>query len=96
MFLSMYHFDGDPAVLVPAYDRFMAASYPADNLLPHVCVVGDGALTIYDACPSREVFENFSQSEQFLAAIAAAGLPRPRITAGGEVHSARTSDAVRS
>jgi hypothetical protein len=96
MFLSTYDFDGDPATLLPAYDRFIAASHRADALLLHVCVVREGGITIYDACPSREVFEDFSQSAQFAEAIAAAGLPRPRTTPRGEVHLAHLSQAVKS
>jgi hypothetical protein len=94
MFLSAYHFDGPPARLVPAYQRFQAA-YPPESLELHVCVTRDGGLTIYDACPSRAVFEQFHHSADFEAAIASAGLPTPRVEPLGEVHTVRTREGMR-
>lgn len=96
MFLSTYDFDGDPAELLPAYDRFMAASYPPGALLLHVCVVRDDGITVLDACPSRQVFEDFAASAEFADAVTRAGLPHPRVTPRGEVHSACLREAVHS
>jgi hypothetical protein len=95
MFLSAYHFDGDPVTLVPAYDVF-ASTFPPDAFTLHVCVVTAIGITVYDACPSRDVFEEFSQSAAFRSAVAAAQLPPPRIEALGEVHQAvARSEVVR-
>jgi hypothetical protein len=86
MFLSAYHFDGDPAVLIPAYEALMSG-FPPDAVELHACVVTERGITIYDGCPSREVFEEFSRGG-FQSAVVAAGLPDPRIEPLGEVHNA--------
>jgi hypothetical protein len=93
MFLAAYHFDGTPAELVGAYERLMGA-FPPDSLDLHVCVIRDGGLSIYDACPSASVFADFSASEQFAGAVRAAGLPAPRVEPLGEVHAARMREGV--
>jgi hypothetical protein len=88
MFLGSYDFDGDPAGLLPAYERLLA-QYPPDGLDLHVCVIREGGITVYDACPSRADFDGFLASGEFHAAVAAAGLPVPRVSGLGEVHRAR-------
>jgi hypothetical protein len=40
------------------------------------------------------VFEGFSGSDDFLGAIAAAGLPAPRVELLGDVHAARLREAM--
>lgn len=87
MFLGAYHFDGQPAELVAAYDRLLA-SFPPDALILHVCTITAMGITVFDACPTRPVFEVFSSSPDTLAAFAAAGLPVPRVEPLGEVHNA--------
>lgn len=93
MFLSAFHYDGDPARLVPAYDT-MREGFPEDAFELHVCVVTSTGITVFDACPSREVFEEFSRSPQFLDAAAAAGLPASRIEPLGEIHYAVAGTSV--
>jgi hypothetical protein len=88
MFLSAYHFDGDPAELAKAHDR-LAASFPPGALELHLCVLREHGIVVYDACPSRADFVAFSQSAEFLGALDAAGLPRPRIEPLGELHDVR-------
>ena len=91
MFLGRYDYVGDTADLRTAYDAFVAG-IPGESLPFHCCVeTGDG-LAILDCCPSREVFEAFSTSEDVLAAMRAAGLPTPVVTPIGEVHVARAGD----
>jgi hypothetical protein len=85
MFLGSYDFDGDPAALLAAYDELMRGQ-PAAAVQLHVCVEREGGITVFDACPSQAVFEQFSRSEQFLSAAEAAGLPSPRVTPLGDVH----------
>jgi len=87
MFLGSYHFDGELDVLVPAYQRLLAG-YPPDSIELHVCVRRDGGLSVFDACPTADVFHEFSRSVEFRAAIEAAGLPVPRVEALGEVQAA--------
>ena len=89
MHLGIYEFDGTPDDLIPAYDRLMK-SIPEGNTAWHLCAVRADGITIYDTCPSQAVFESFSTSPGFQAAIAAAGLPEPRIT-GRAVHAARAA-----
>lgn len=84
MFLAAYHFDGDPDALLGGY-RSMVAGFPPGALELHVCVATDSGLTVYDACPSREVFEAFSRGADLAGAVASAGLPAPRVEPLGEV-----------
>ena len=95
MYLGVYHFDGSPADLLPGYERLMA-SFPPDQIDLHVCVVRDGGLSIYDACPSAAVFASFSAGPEFAAAVAGAGLPAPRIEGLGDVHAAHVRPAVQT
>ncbi|HEX8864234.1 MAG TPA: hypothetical protein VF821_01140 [Lentzea sp.] len=83
VFLSVYHFDGDPSALLPGYDSMVAALQP-DGV--HACVVRPDGISVYDACPTREEFLAFSTGDTFRTALASAGLPEPRIQALGEVH----------
>lgn len=96
MYLTAYRFAGDPAELLRGHDRLLAA-IPAENVDLHLVVVGDAGITVLDACPSRAVFEEFSTSPGFRAALADAGLPAPRIEPLGDVvgSSLRSSDVVR-
>lgn len=93
MFLGAYQVDGDPARLVPAYDA-LRRGLPAEQFELHVCVVTTVGITVYDACPDREVFDGFSVGPEFGAAVAAAGLPAPRIEPLGEVHDAVVAKSV--
>jgi len=92
MFLGSYRFEGDPAELVPAYDR-LVAQLPEESISLHVCVVDEGGLTVFDACPTREVFLAFSAGPDFTTAVAGAGLPPAAVTPLGEVHHARVDRA---
>ena len=85
MFLGVYRFAGDPDELVPAYDRLLA-SIPAGMVELQLCVVTADGISVFDACPSREVFDEFSTSDGFAAAVEAAGLPGPTVEPLGEVH----------
>lgn len=93
MFLGAYHFAGDPTELVAAHDR-LTAQFPPGALDLHVCVARDDSIVVFDACPSREVFDDFSRSADFLGAVAAAGLPTPRVEPLGDVHSAELKAPV--
>ena len=76
MYLGAVHFDGDPRELLPAYGR-MLEKFGLETLDVHLCITRDGGLTVFDACPTKEIYEEFTRSETFLGAIAAA-LGRPR------------------
>jgi hypothetical protein len=88
MFLGAYHFDGQPDELLDSYDRLLA-SFPPDAIDLHVCVVYDGGLTVFDACPSAAVFAAFSSGPELAGAVQAAGLPSPRVEPIGDVHAVR-------
>jgi hypothetical protein len=88
MFLGSYAFEGDPAKLLPAYER-MLAQLPEADIGLHVCVVREHGLLVLDSCPSRAVFDAFTASAGFAAAVADAGLPHPRVVHLGEVHHAQ-------
>ena len=89
MFLGVYHFDGDPAALLAGYDRLLA-QFPPNAFDLHACVVRSEGISVYDACPDRPTFEQFSGSPEFHATIRSVGLPSPRVEQLGEVHAART------
>jgi hypothetical protein len=91
--LAAHHFDGDRDELLAGYDR-LVASYPPEILDLNVCIVREGGISVFDSCPSREVFVEFSQSPEFAQAVAAAGLPRPRIEAIGEIHATHVRESL--
>ena len=93
MFLGRYDYDGDPSELAAAYDRMMA-DIPGEAVPFHACVTHAEGLSVFDCCPSREVFEQFSTSPEFLGMMQTANLPAPRITLIGDVHVAGTGDRL--
>jgi len=94
MYLGAAYFDGDPGELLPAYQR-MLDSFGLEALDVHLCIATDAGLTVFDACPTREIYEEFTRSETFLGAIAAAGLPAPRVSGLGDVRVAHVRRTVR-
>ncbi len=87
VFLGAYHFDGATPELLDGYDR-LVAQFPPGVIDLNVCVARTDGITVFDACPSRDAFEGFSQSAEVLAAVGAAGLPAPRVEQLGDVHAA--------
>jgi hypothetical protein len=59
-----------------------------------VCIVRDGGLTVFDACPSATVFAGFSSGPEFAGAVRAAGLPTPRVEPLGDIHAARVCTGI--
>ena len=65
------------------------------TLALHLRVHRDRGITVADTCPSPAEFVAFSQSAEFRDALAAAGLPRPRLVEPlGEVRSMHVGDEV--
>jgi hypothetical protein len=93
VFLGVYHFDGEPSELARAYKRMMKG-FPPDSQQLHVCLVRGGGLSVYDACPSAEVFREFSRSAGFLDAVSASGLPMPRVEPLGDVLAAQLREPI--
>jgi len=87
MFLGIYRFEGNADKLLPAYDK-LVKMIPPGNLHLQVCISDEKGISIYDACPSREIFEAFSSSQELQTALQGAGLPQPEVSQLGEVHSA--------
>ena len=94
LYLGAAHFDGDPGELLPAYHR-MLERFGIDNLDVHLCIARQDGLTVFDACPSKTVYEEFTTSDMFRDAVAAAGLPAPRIEGLGDVQVAHLRQEVR-
>ena len=90
---AAYHFDGDRDELLAGYDRLLA-TYPPEILDLNVCVVRAGGISVYDSCPTKAIFEEFSRSPEFAQAVAGAGLPTPRIEAIGEIHAAHVREPL--
>jgi hypothetical protein len=95
MYLTAYHFDGEHETLMDGYERMFRA-FPPASLSLHLCIRRDGGMTIIDGCPSREVAEAFWASPELRGAVAASGLPEPRIEALGEVHRTIVNEPVGS
>jgi hypothetical protein len=83
MYVSVFHFQGEPAALRAAHARMLAAIPPADLKL-HFAVPRPDGLDVYDACLTRATFEAFSTSDGFRDLLAACGLPAPRIESLGD------------
>lgn len=90
MFLGKYEFAGDPTELAAAYDRFMS-EVPSDAIGFHICITHDAGITIFDTCPTEEVFAATASDPDFLAAMTLSGLPDPVVTRLGQAHVARAS-----
>jgi hypothetical protein len=86
MFVASYTFTGDVEELKAGHDR-MVEIMGMDGAFMHVAVAGDDRLVILDACPTRDVFEGFSQGEFFQSLLSKCGLPHPEIEPLGEVHA---------
>ena len=93
-YLGAAHFDGDPGELLPAYHRLLER-FGIDNLDVHLCVVRDDGLTVFDACPTKAVYEEFTTSDMFREAVSAAGLPAPRIEGLDDIQVAHLRQEVR-
>jgi hypothetical protein len=94
MYLGAVRFDGNPGELLRAYQR-MLEKFGLDNLDVHLYITRDGGLTVFDACPTKEIYEEFIRSETLLSAIAEAGLPEPRVSGLGDVQVAQVRQAIR-
>lgn len=94
MYLGAVHFDGDPGALLPAYHRLLER-FGIDTLDVHLCVARDDGLTVFDGCPTKAVYEEFTTSDAFRIAVAAAGLPAPRIEGLGDIQVAHLRQEVR-
>ncbi|MDX5151161.1 MAG: hypothetical protein R3188_01675 [Acidiferrobacterales bacterium] len=87
MFLGIYRFKGDAGELLSAYEKLLQMM-PPENMHLQVCVSDGTGISIYDACPTREIFEAFSSSPDMQAALQGAGLPKPEVSQLGDVHAA--------
>jgi hypothetical protein len=93
MYLGKYEFTGDPDKLVDAYDRLMSG-IPSESIGFHVCVRRNDGITLYDTCPTAEIFAETARDTGLRDAMTEAGLPQPSVTPLGPVHSARASTTL--
>jgi hypothetical protein len=61
LYLGAFHFDGDPGELLPGYHRLLE-QFPIDALDVHLCITHDNGLTIFDACPTKAIHEQFTKT----------------------------------
>jgi hypothetical protein len=94
LYLGALHFDGDPGELLPAYRRLLER-FGIDTLDVHLCISRENGLTVFDACPAKAIYEEFTGSDTFREAVDAAGLPAPRIEGLGDVRVAHLRREVR-
>ena len=94
MYLGAAHFDGDPGELLPAYHRLLER-FGIDNLDVHLCVVTGRRADGVRRLPGKAVYDEFTTSDMFREAVAAAGLPGPRIEGLGDIQVAHLRQEVR-
>ncbi len=94
LYLGAVHFEGDPGELMLGYHRLLE-QFPIESLDVHLCITRDNGLTVFDACPTKAIHEQFTTSDAFLGAVAEAGLPAPRIESLGDVLVAHLRAEVR-
>ena len=90
MFLGTSRFVGDPADLVPAYDR-LREQFDVESFDLHACGVDARGITIVHACPSESIFVAFETSMDWREF----GLPTPVVEHLGDVHEAHLGRTVR-
>ena len=94
MYLSPYFFDGEPPALAAAHRRMIAEHFPAQTLSPHAPLWTGTGFAIPEACPSNQVQDAFPASPEFRGALAAVGLPEPRIEPLGDVEWLHVADTA--
>jgi hypothetical protein len=87
MHASIWRFAGDPDELVRRYDA-MIAEIPPANMRLQLCLRAPDGIVLVDTCPSREVFEAFSASDEFRSLRERHGLPDPDRLEDFPVHAA--------
>ena len=87
MHASIWRFAGDPDELLRRWDA-MVAEIPRDNMRLHLCLRAVDGIVLVDTCPSREVFEAFSASDEFRGLRERHGLPDPERLEDFPVHAA--------
>jgi len=92
MYLGRYDYEGDPDDLVAAYDTLMT-QIPPKAISFHICIRRDGGITVYDTCPTAEIWRAMASDQGLRDAMTGAGLPEPTVTPLGEAHSAKAAAA---
>ncbi len=89
MHASIWRFVGDPVELLRQYDA-MLGEIPRENLRLHLCLSAVDGMVLVDTCPTKEVFEEFVQSDAFRSLRERHGLPEPERLEAFPVHRAFT------
>jgi hypothetical protein len=87
MHASIWRFAGDPEELLHRYDA-MVAEIPAASMRLHLCMRAPDGIVLFDTCPTREIYEEFSKGEAFRALRRRHGLPEPQLIEDFPVHAA--------
>jgi hypothetical protein len=87
--------DADAGIRERLDEEINAYNAAASNLDVHLRIVRVDGLTVFDACPTKADYEQFTGSDMFRDAVAAAGLPAPRIEGLGDVRVAHLSKEIR-
>lgn len=79
--LAIFTVEGDPTELSRRYDAALPRIVEVSPAPPlsHTCTTFDGGLRIYDVWESAQQLEDFAANPRFAEAIAAAGLPEPKV-----------------
>jgi hypothetical protein len=93
MFLTAYHYEGDPIELTAAHRRSLDL-VPPGVLTLHIVILTDRGISVFDECPSREVAAAVHDGPEFHDLMAAAGLPSPRIEPLGDIESTIITQAT--
>src|SRR5437899_5197474 len=94
MHASIWRFAGDPDQLLRHYDA-MIAEIPQANMRLQLCLRAADGIVLVDTCPSREVFEAFSASDEFRGLRKRHGLPEPEQVEDFPVHAAYVDGSER-
>lgn len=92
-YLGALHFHGDPEQLLAAYHRLLAR-FPLETLDVQIAARRDDGITVLDACPTKDVFDEFTTGDTFRDAIEAVGLPVPRVEGIGPIDVAHLREEV--
>jgi hypothetical protein len=94
MHASIWRFGGDPDELLRRYDA-MIGEIPLANMRLQLCLRAPDGIVLVDTCPSRDVFEAFSASDEFRGLRERHGLPEPEQLEDFPVHTAYVDGSER-
>jgi hypothetical protein len=79
---SIWTWRGDPDDLAARYEM-MVASVPVESMRFSACAKVPDGIVVFDTCPSKSVFDEFSTSDGFRGLLEAHGLDAPESVVDG-------------